>query len=59
MIESLISHFSKHFEMTQELIDDEKGWYLESICTLKGRVIYKHKLDLNPLYESMKSRMSE
>ena len=59
MIDSIINNISKHFHMTQELIDDEKGWYLESICTLKGRVIYKHQLDLNPLYESMKSRMSE
>ena len=59
MIESIINNLSKHFHMEQELIDNETGWYLLSICTLKGRVIYKHKLDLSPLYKSMKSRLDE
>ena len=59
MIESIINNISKHFHMEQELIDDDSGWYLLSICTLKGRVIYQHKLDLSPLYESLKQRLDE
>ena len=57
MIESIINNLSKHFHMEQELIDDDTGWYLLSTCTLKGRVIYKHRLDLNPLYQSLKERL--
>ena len=60
MIESLISHFSKHFEMTQELIDtEEEGWYLRSVCSVKGKIVYEHHLLLEPLYNSMKQRLKE
>ena len=56
MIESLINHFSKGFEMTQHLVDDASGWYLQSTCSLNGKVIYTHRLDLLPLYDSMQKR---
>ena len=59
MIESLINHFTKHFELTQHLVDDDTGWYLQSTCSLNGKVIYVNRLDMSPLYESMSKRMSE
>ena len=60
MIDTLIAHFSKHFEMTQELIDTpEEGWYLLSTCRIKGKVVYVNRLPLDPLYESLKQRLDE
>ena len=59
MIEKLINHFTKNFELTQHLVDDDTGWYLQSTCSLNGKVIYVNRLDMSPLYESMKSRMHE
>jgi len=59
MIESLIAHFTKNFAMDQELVDDDTGWYLKSTCLLKGRVVYTHRLHLEPLYESMVDRLNK
>ena len=59
MIDKLIAHFTKHFELTQYLIDDDTGWYLQSTCSLNGKVIYVNRLDMTSLYESMKKRMEE
>ena len=59
MIEKLIEHFTKGFELTQHLIDDETGWYLQSTCSFNGKVIYTSKLDLLPLYDSMQERNTQ
>ena len=59
MIEKLIKSFSKGFAMTQSIVDDDTGWYLESTCSLNGKVIYVNTLDLLPLYDSMKKRMND
>ena len=59
MIDTLIAHFSKHFKMEQSLVDDETGWYLRSICSVKGKIVYEHHLMLEPLYESLKQRLDE
>ena len=59
MLETLIKSFSKGFEMSQHLVDDDTGWYLQSTCSLNGKVVYTHKLDLLPLYDSMKKRDQE
>ena len=59
MIDKLISRFTKNFEITNHMVDDESGWYLQTTCSYEGSVIYTHKLDLLPLYTSMQKRMNE
>ena len=57
MIEKLIKSFTKGFEITNHMVDDDTGWYLQTTCSYEESVIYTHRLDLLPLYDSMKKRM--
>ena len=60
MIEKLIKSFTKGFEITNHMVDSkEEGWFLQTTCSYDGAVIYTHRLDLLPLYDSMKKRDQE
>ena len=57
MIDKLIKSFTSGFEITNHLVDDEDGWFLQTTCSYEESVIYTHRLDMMPLYDSMKKRM--
>ena len=60
MIEQLIKKFTSGFEITNHLVDSkEEGWFLQTTCSYNSKVIYVNRLDLLPLYDSMKKRMEE
>ena len=59
MIDSLIKSFTSGFEITNHLVDDDTGWFLQTTCSHNGKVIYVNRLDMMPLYVSMKKRMEE
>ena len=59
MLESLIEKFASGFEVTNHLVDDETGWFLQTTCSLNGKVVYVNRLDMTPLYDSMKKRMND
>ena len=59
MMKKLIERFTQGFELTQYLVDDERGWFLQTTCSYDGAVIYVNRLDLLPLYESMQRRDQE
>ena len=59
MLDRLIKKFTDGFEISNHLIDDDTGWFLQTTCSHNGKVIYVNQLDLLPLYDSMKKRDQE
>ena len=59
MIDKLIKSFTKGFEITNHMVDDDTGWFLQTTCSYEESVIYTHRLDLLPLFDSMKKRMED
>lgn len=55
----LISLIRKHLKITNEIAHTDDLLDLITLVTYDGKVIFSHKLDLNPLYSIFKERLED
>ena len=55
----LISLIRKHLKITNEIAHTDDLLDLITLVTYDGKVIFSHKLDLNPLYTIFRDRMEQ
>ena len=57
MIENLINQFTRHLTVTNAV--DEDNFSLVTKIAYKGDVLFSHEMDLTPLYDMFRERLSK